>query len=731
MTTEWQTARFLGDGAIAKWDAAFDPHGFLSAVDAPISIHEGPEHRLAFANDAYRVIFGDRSLLQLCSDEGRVVLTGAHPTEAYDRVYATGLAETTASFAILLGGEEDQFAERWFRQTLKPWIGPYGETRGLIVTTFATTERHLARNEAEQFSAKLAFALEVGTGVGTWDWDVANDLLTVNERFAHLFAVPIAERERQPLARYVEAILPADRERVKEAIATAVAEGSEYRQDYRVCNADGVIRWVTALGRCFHDDKGRPSRFPGVVIDNTKDIEVRQRLERAHALLVSFLDNSASYVFAKDLEGRYVLANRFYLEAFGETEDSLYGRTDRDRFGQNEPYSANDRLVAEAGQPLEFEETAIGADGEDIHAISVKFPLRDNDGKLFGTGSISTDVTARRRAEAKLAQSEERLARALAAGNVGTFEYYPKEDRLVFDPNTASFFGVANECPSLQTISTFVHCDDRAAWQNAIEKARDSEDGYVRLEFRARYPSDHRVRWIAASGKVERKSDGLVVLTGAVRDITRRKRDEEQLVYLNRELNHRVKNLFAVIRGMLRMGARQEPAAEVFARRAINRIDALAAAHKISLEADPNSSVDLEQILKAILRPFEGDESERIHLDGAPIALPQRMITPLTLIVYELATNAFKHGCFADENGRLEITWSAQQADSETEGQSVEIVWREVCEKRFNQQHDDRRSGFGTQLIEGSIAQLSGQCRNEWRDQGLIMTMILPLEIES
>ncbi|MBY0342613.1 MAG: PAS domain-containing protein, partial [Sphingomonadales bacterium] len=209
--------------------------------------------------------------------------------------------------------------------------------RGLIATTFDITEEVRAREEAERRKADLAFALDIGQGVGTWDWDVRADRLTVNERFAQLYAVPAAERDGQPLARFVVAIVPEDRERVEQAIAAAIAGGSDYRQDYRVRNADGAVRWVTARDRCFLDEQGRPLRFPGVVTDNTEEIEERQRLERAHALLVSFLDNSASYVFAKDLEGRYILANRFYLEAFGETEASLYGRTDRDRFGEDEP----------------------------------------------------------------------------------------------------------------------------------------------------------------------------------------------------------------------------------------------------------------------------------------------------------------------------------------------------------------------------------------------------------
>ncbi len=118
------------------------------------------------------------------------------------------------------------------------------------------------------------------------------------------------------------------------------------------------------------------------------------------ALLRAFFDNSTSYAFAKDLEGRYILANRHYLDAFGIARlADIAGLTDRDRFGSAEPYSANDVRVLQENRPMIFEEEAITADGEVRHAISTKFPLRDGDGTVIGVGSISTDITERKRAE--------------------------------------------------------------------------------------------------------------------------------------------------------------------------------------------------------------------------------------------------------------------------------------------------------------------------------------------
>ncbi|GGK46559.1 sensor histidine kinase [Salinarimonas ramus] len=118
------------------------------------------------------------------------------------------------------------------------------------------------------------------------------------------------------------------------------------------------------------------------------------------SLLRAFFDASTSYAFAKDLDGRYILANRHYLDAFGIARlEDLVGLTDKDRFGSAEPYSANDLRVIEEGRPIAFEEEARTADGELRQAISTKFPVLDETGSVIGVGSISTDITERRRAE--------------------------------------------------------------------------------------------------------------------------------------------------------------------------------------------------------------------------------------------------------------------------------------------------------------------------------------------
>ncbi len=122
-------------------------------------------------------------------------------------------------------------------------------------------------------------------------------------------------------------------------------------------------------------------------------------LRDSEARFRSFIDHSSSYMYAKDLDGRYILANDAYLKLFGYgSQDELLGLTDMDRFGHAVDWTANDREVLRTGQPLEVEETATFADGLRTY-ISSKFPLRDSRGTIVAVGGISTDITARKRAE--------------------------------------------------------------------------------------------------------------------------------------------------------------------------------------------------------------------------------------------------------------------------------------------------------------------------------------------
>jgi PAS domain S-box-containing protein len=137
-----------------------------------------------------------------------------------------------------------------------------------------------------------------------------------------------------------------------------------------------------------------------ILVRLNQDIELRKqaegRLKENQAWLQSILDNTTSLIYIKDPEQRYVMINRRFREVL-QAEDSLViGRTDRD-FSEDaaaDRYKSLDDEVIRSGKSLETEEVVVSG-GKDVHLLSIKFPLLDNNGRPIGIGGIATDITER------------------------------------------------------------------------------------------------------------------------------------------------------------------------------------------------------------------------------------------------------------------------------------------------------------------------------------------------
>jgi PAS domain S-box-containing protein len=132
---------------------------------------------------------------------------------------------------------------------------------------------------------------------------------------------------------------------------------------------------------------------------------VRRREQQLDAIL----DNSTAVIYLKDKDGRYMLVNRQFEELFHTSREEVKGKTDHDLFPRYmaDAFRANDRKVLKERCELEIEETAPGEHGINRTYISIKFPLFDDDGVPYGVCGISTDISARKKAEQQLRESKD------------------------------------------------------------------------------------------------------------------------------------------------------------------------------------------------------------------------------------------------------------------------------------------------------------------------------------
>jgi PAS domain S-box-containing protein len=133
-------------------------------------------------------------------------------------------------------------------------------------------------------------------------------------------------------------------------------------------------------------------------------------LRESEARLQAIIDNASAVISLKDLDGRYLLANRQFESLFYTPKETICGKTDHEYFPAAiaDSLAANDRRVLEAGEAMRFDELFFQDDG--IHTyLSIKFPVRDGDNRIYGVCSISTDISDRQRIETALRESEQRF----------------------------------------------------------------------------------------------------------------------------------------------------------------------------------------------------------------------------------------------------------------------------------------------------------------------------------
>lgn len=216
---------------------------------------------------------------------------------------------------------------------------------------------------------------------------------------------------------------------------------------YRCKN--GTVLWVRSNATLVPGVDGNGSFWFNVVEDITDrkrmEDELRSqilRLRETEMRLQTFFENSPNLIFLKDLQGRYVYANREFKRALRVTDQQIKGKRDDEIFSaeQASAFQANDRRVLEAGVPMEFEETALQEDGQ--HASIVhKFPLFNGGGEIYAIGGIVTDITERKKEESARRFSDERYRVLVETANDAVLSIDETGAILFANPATTRVFG--------------------------------------------------------------------------------------------------------------------------------------------------------------------------------------------------------------------------------------------------------------------------------------------------
>jgi two-component sensor histidine kinase len=226
---------------------------------------------------------------------------------------------------------------------------------------------------------------------------------------------------------------------------------------------------------------------------------------------------------------------------------------------------------------------------------------------------------------------------------------------------------------------------------------------------------DGTVRWVEASGRVERDASGKAVrFPGVIIDIHAWKQAEEARGLLMREVDHRARNVLAMVQSVVRLTDACDPAR--YREEVIGRVDAMARAQG-SLSRNHWEGGVLEDLIADELSSCVA--TPQFTVAGPGVTLPAEQVQPLSMIVHEMATNAMKYGALSAPGGSLEVCSTAIR------GRDVVLTWRERGGPAVS---PPTREGFGSRLIGRLAVQLGGSMNLDWQPTGLVATLKWPCQ---
>jgi len=221
-------------------------------------------------------------------------------------------------------------------------------------------------------------------------------------------------------------------------------------------------------------------------------------------------------------------------------------------------------------------------------------------------------------------------------------------------------------------------------------------------------------------GPINDEDGNLAFFFGSQLNVSERRRAERELRELaDEELLHRLRNIVNVMTAMVRMTAREESDPKEFADKVMERLSALGSAHFDTIGRSDQTEIDFATLVKPIARAYTSGRGDQIQLSGKNPAISHQLISPLTLALHELATNAVKHGALSTPQGRVYLDVSLQKLPAR-----MRFSWQETGGPEVAK--PSRSSG--SKIIQSLARAAGGTLSYEWRREGLLATADFPID---
>ena len=440
--------------------------------------------------------------------------------------------------------------------------------------------------------------------------------------------------------------------------------------------------------------------------------------EDADLLRLIFESATDFAVFAQDAEGNVISWNVGAERLTGYSEREILG-CDGDVIFTPEDRAAGapeqERSRAALTGRSEDERWHQRKDGSRFWGSGLMMRLRTGSGFV----KIMRDRTPHHMKEVELAESEARFRMLATSIPQLVFRSHPDGARSWGSPQWEIYAGLSDANSRGFGWLEAVHPDDRELTRSRWEEAQRSGEYYV--EHRIKRAADGQYRWHQTRAKPAGRSSPEWVGTSADVHEMRGLQDRQQVLLL--ELQHRTRNLLALVQAIARQTMKSSGSLQEFSRQFENRLGALSRVQGVLARTD-EGPIDLEQIVRAELTAHGAGEG--VDIGGPRVDLAPNAAQAIALALHELATNAVKYGALRQPPGKLEIRWHLREQEREAR---VVLNWRETSAGAAESPFAQRRMGYGRELIERALPyQLNAVTNLEFTTEGVRCSVELPLE---
>lgn len=359
-----------------------------------------------------------------------------------------------------------------------------------------------------------------------------------------------------------------------------------------------------------------------------------------------------------------------------------------------------------------LEREAESEDGAATYLVRVK-PYRDLNNVIDGVVITLIDISDRKRLERDRAH----LAAIVTSSQDAILSHDLNGKITSWNPGAETIYGYSADEIIGQPMSRLLDDVQINEWPDNLTRLRRGE--LITDIDIGRVTKDDRVIHVSLTISPMRDKSGTIIGASAVaRDIAVRKAAEDRAETLMAELDHRVKNILAIVSSVVTQTLKADGTNETARADIEGRIQAIARAHGLLTELG-GAECSLRGLVATELRPYE--QRDNVVMSGVDVVLSSRASLGLALALHELATNAVKYGALSTETGHLDVSWRVTGAEGKPE---LEIVWLETAGPPVV---PPSSRGFGTKLIEISLVRgLNAKVNREFLSTGVRCEISVP-----